>query len=139
LGSVFDAVVARTFPVRGLAELTFDGGSLLVGDQALMPGTIVRLRVPAREIILATKGPEGLSLHNVLSGTVSAIHADPAFDHVIVQIAVGQIFLLAEVTRDAIRSLGIQVGLGLHALIKSVSIEVLSVQTRVMGRANETG
>jgi molybdate transport system ATP-binding protein len=130
LGSVFDAVVARTFPVRGLAELTFDGGSLLVGDQALMPGTIVRLRVPAREIILATKGPEGLSLHNVLSGTVSAIHADPAFDHVIVQIAVGQIFLLAEVTRDAIRSLGIQVGLGLHALIKSVSIEVLSVQTR---------
>ena len=136
LGSVFDAVVARTFPARGLAELTFDGGALVAGDRALMPGTIVRVRVPAREVILATKGPEGLSLHNVLSGTVSAIHTDPAFDHVIVQIAVGRVLLLAEVTRDAIRSLGIEIGLRLHALIKSVSIEVLTVRAGAEDTAN---
>ena len=128
LGTVFDAVVTRTFPARGLVELTFDGGALLAGDRSLPPGTTVRLRVAAREVILATKGPEGLSLHNVLSGTVSAIHADPAFDHVIVQIAVGRILLLAEVTRDAIQSLGIQIGLRLHALIKSVSIDVLTAR-----------
>ena len=62
------------------------------------------MRIPAREVILATRAPEGLSLHNVLPGTVSAIHADPAFDHVIVQIAVGGVLLLAEVTRDADRA-----------------------------------
>ncbi|MGH9145663.1 MAG: molybdenum ABC transporter ATP-binding protein [Vicinamibacterales bacterium] len=130
LGSVFDAVVARTHPSRGLVELTFDGGSLLAVDRSLTPGTVVRLRVLAREVILATKGPEGLSLHNVLFGRVSAIDSNPAFDHVIVQITVGRVLLLAEVTRDAIRSLGIEIGIGLHALIKSVSIEVLATHTK---------
>ena len=76
----------------------------------LATGTTVRVRIPAREVILATREPEGLSLHNVLSGTVSAIHADPGFDTVIVQIAVGGVLLLAEVTRDAIERLGIGVG-----------------------------
>ena len=106
LGSVFDAVVARTHPDRGLVELAFDGGTLLAADRDVAPGTTVRVRIPAREVILATREPEGLSLHNVLSGTVSAIHADPAFDHVIVQIAVGRVLLLAEVTRDAIATAG---------------------------------
>jgi molybdate transport system ATP-binding protein len=77
-------------------------------------------------VILATRPPEGLSLHNVLVGTVSAIHADPAFDHVIVQLPVGRVLLLAEVTRDAVSSLRIESGMRLHALIKSVSIGVLT-------------
>ena len=94
-------------PDRGLVELTFDGGTLLAAERDARDGTTVRVRIPAREVILATREPEGLSLHNVLSGTVSAVHADPAFDHVIVQIAVGRVLLLAEVTRDAVGRLGI--------------------------------
>ena len=128
LGAVFDAVVARTHPDRGLVELTFDGGgSLLAADRNVSTGATVRVRIPAREVILATREPEGLSLHNVLSGTVSAIHADPAFDHVIVQIAVGRVLLLAEVTRDAIGRLGMAVGMHVYALIKSVSLDLLAV------------
>ena len=88
-----------------MVELAFDGGTLLAADRHVATGTTVRVRVPAREVILATREPEGLSLHNALAGTVSAIHADPAFDHVIVQIAVGRVLLLAEVTRDAIARL----------------------------------
>jgi molybdopterin-binding protein len=57
---------------------------------------------------------------------VSAIHADAAFDAVIVQLTVGRLLLLAEVTRDAVEKLDIQVGHRLHALIKSVSIELLA-------------
>ena len=52
------------------------------------------MRIPAREIILATRAPTGLSLHNMLSGPVSAIHADTAFDAVIVQLTVGRLLLL---------------------------------------------
>ncbi len=125
LGSLFDAVVTRTHASRGLVELTFDGGTLLASDSSVAIGTKVRLRIPAREVILATRHPEGLSLHNTLSGTVSAIHIDPTIDHVIVQIAVGGGLLLAEVTQDAVATLGIVVGMGLHALVKSVSIDVL--------------
>ena len=125
LGSVFDARVTRTLPERGLVELTFDGGSLLAADRVVAAGTDVRARIAAREVILATGQPDGLSVHNVLPGTVSALHVDPAFEHVIVQIAVGRILLLAEVTRDAVEELGITAGRRIYALIKSVSIRLV--------------
>jgi molybdate transport system ATP-binding protein len=130
LGAVFEAVVGRADPGRGLVELAFDGGTLLAADRGVAAGTAVRVRIPAREVILATRAPEGLSLHNVLRGTVSAIHAEPAFDHVIVQVAVGGVLLLAEVTRDAIGRLSMAVGMPVHALVKSVSIDLLTVQPR---------
>jgi molybdate transport system ATP-binding protein len=127
LGSVFDAVVSRADADRGLLELAFDGGSLVVPIRDIPIGTDVRVRVPAREVILATSAPAGLSLHNVLTGTVSAIHAESAPEQVVVQIAVGTVLLLAEVTRDAIDRLAIVVGRRLHALVKSVSVEVQAV------------
>ena len=130
LGSVFDATVGRADSERGLVELAFDGGTLLAADRDVVTGTTVRVRVPAREVILATREPEGLSLHNVLSGTVAAIHADAAFDHVIVQVAVGRVLLLAEVTRDAVTRLGLAVGVPVHALIKSVSIDLRALSGR---------
>jgi molybdate transport system ATP-binding protein len=123
LGSVFEAVVGRTNPVRGLLELSFDGGLLLAVDRPVATGTKVRVRIPAREVILATQPPEGLSLHNVLSGSVTAIHDDPAFDHAIVQVTVGRVPLLAEVTRDAVARLRLETGAPVHALVKSVSID----------------
>jgi molybdate transport system ATP-binding protein len=126
LGSLFEATVARVDAARGLTELAFDGGILLAPGRSLIEGTRVRLRIPAREVILASERPRGLSLHNVLSGQVSAIHGEANGDHVVVQIAVGEIRLLAEVTRDAVAQLGIVTGLPLHALVKSLSIEVLT-------------
>jgi molybdate transport system ATP-binding protein len=126
LGSVFDAMVSRVDASRGLAELTFDGGTLLVPAPHLTLNLAVRVRIPAREIILATNAPTGLSLHNVLPGTVSALHGDTTFDLAVVQLTVGRLLLLAEVTRDAVEKLNIGVGRDLHALIKSVSIEVLT-------------
>jgi molybdate transport system ATP-binding protein len=129
LGSVFDAAVSRVDVDRGLVTLTFDGGTLLAPARHLTATTVVRVRIPAREVILATSAPTGLSLHNVLSGTVSAMHDDASGDAVIVQVTVGRVLLLAEVTRDAIGKLDIQVGHVLHVLIKSVSIDVLAPET----------
>lgn len=126
LGSVFDARVTRTLPDRGLVELTFGGITLLASSRTLTAGASVRLRIPAREVILATHPPKGLSLHNVLPGIVSAVHADPAFEHVIVRVAVGGVHLLAEVTRDAVATLGIMGGMALQVLVKSVSIDVMT-------------
>jgi len=125
LGSVFEAVVSRRYRERGLVELRFDGGVVLAPDRALDEGTLVRVRVPARDVILATSEPPGLSLHNAWAGTVSAVHADPDADHVTVQMAVGGMLLLAEVTRDAVTRLRIEPGASLHALVKSVSIDVV--------------
>jgi molybdate transport system ATP-binding protein len=127
LGSVFDAVVSRRDADRGLLELAFDGGHLLAPLRDVAVGTRVRVRVPAREIILATSAPQGLSLHNVLDGIVSAVHVDAASDHVTVQVSVGRVPLLAEVTRDAVERLGITAGRPIAALIKSVSIGLVRI------------
>jgi molybdate transport system ATP-binding protein len=124
LGSVFDAHVGRRDPEHGLLELIFDGGTLLVADRAIAVGDTVRVRIAARDVILATSAPHGLSLHNVLPGVVSAVNADVASDQVVVQMAVGGILLLSEVTRDAIGRLDIEIGRHLYALVKSVSIDV---------------
>jgi molybdate transport system ATP-binding protein len=124
LGSVFDAAVSRLLPARGLVELRVGNATLLASDRLLTEGARVRVRIPAREVILAVRPPEGVSLHNVLPGTVANVHLDPAFEHAIVQVAVGDLLLLAEVTRDAVTTLGIAPGGSIHALVKSVSIEL---------------
>jgi molybdate transport system ATP-binding protein len=125
LGAILDAVVSRVDSARGLIELAFVGGRLLAPGRTIAAGTTVRVRIPAREVILATRAPEGLSLHNVLTGTVTALHHEPSTDTVVVQMAVGPSLLLAEVTGDAVSRLGIVPGLSLHALIKSVAVQVV--------------
>jgi molybdate transport system ATP-binding protein len=129
LGSVFEATVTHVDGGRGLATLKFDGGALVAPARHLTASTPVRVRIPARDVVLATNAPSGLSLHNVLTATVSAIHEETSSDAVTVQLAVGGIRLLAEITRDAVRRLNIEVGRQVYALVKSVSIDVLAPNT----------
>jgi molybdate transport system ATP-binding protein len=123
LGSLVEAVVSTVDAERGLTTLAFDGGVLVAPHQGASPGDRVRVRIPAREVILSDRAPAGLSLHNAMPGIVSGLSALPASPSVVVQITVGGTPLLAEVTRDAIERLHIAVGLPLYALIKSVSLE----------------
>jgi molybdate transport system ATP-binding protein len=126
LGAVVEATVIRVDAARRLAELDI-GGSLLLAPQAsLTAGDQVRVRIPAREVILATEAPSGLSVHNVLTGTVASVGIDGTSEAAIVQIAVGTTRILAEVTSDAVARLGIVNGKPVQALIKSVSLEVLT-------------
>jgi molybdate transport system ATP-binding protein len=130
LGTVVDARVVRVDGERRLAELDIGGSVLLAPRGGLTVGGQVRVRIPAREVILATTAPSGLSVHNVLTGTVASIAVDGTSEAAIVQLAVGRTRLLAEVTRDAVTRLRIVEGMPLHALIKSVSLEVLSTTSR---------
>jgi molybdate transport system ATP-binding protein len=122
-GSAFDARVHSVHPSRGLAELAFDGGTLLVPAGTLRVEIPVRVRVPARDVILAAQRPDGLSLHNILAGHVTAL-GSTAGDHMLVQIAIGSVRLLADVTRDAVTRLSLTEGAPVFALIKSVSIDI---------------
>jgi molybdate transport system ATP-binding protein len=121
-GTVFDARVKSADAVRGLAELESAAGSLIVPRDSLTEGASVRVRIPAREIVLATEPPGSLSLHNVLPARVVAL--GPPADRVLVQLAVGDMHLLAEVTRDAVDRLRVAEQQPVFMLIKSVSIEV---------------
>ena len=85
-----------------------------------------RVRIPAREVILAGKAPDAISLHNIVPGTVRRIAAEVARRSVLVEIALPNGALLSRVTPDAIVRLGLSPGGTVLALIKSTSIEVLA-------------
>lgn len=124
LGCIIDATVSAIDTARGLARLECSVGTLVAPAGMLAPGTAVRVRLPAREVILAAEAPSGLSLHNVLAGTVLDCVDDDVGDTVAVQVGIGSGVVLAEVTRDAVARLGIAPGRPIHALVKSVSLEV---------------
>ena len=124
-GSVFTASVSSRDERRGLATLAFDGGVLFVALDGLTAGSEVRVRVPARDVILAAERPVGISLHNILDGVVTEIHSGVDGHHAVVQLAIGPTRLLAEVTQDAVARLGLAPGRASLALIKSVAVEVI--------------
>jgi molybdate transport system ATP-binding protein len=84
-----------------------------------------RIRIPAREVILAGKAPESISLHNIIPGKVRRITEDASGRSVLVEIALTDGALISRVTPDAIVKLALGEGRPALALIKSTSIEVL--------------
>ena len=124
LGSLVVGTVTAVESSRGLATIGFDGGTLVAPHTGLHVGTPVRVRVPAREVILSDRVPEGLSLHNAVRGTVTALFSEPDTPFVVVQVTVGRTPLLVEVTRDAVSRLRIEQGSSIYALVKSVSLEL---------------
>jgi molybdate transport system ATP-binding protein len=123
-GSVLEGRVAAIDSKRGTADVAIEGGVMVVPSGDLTCGAVVRLRVPAREVVLATARPEHVSVHNILGGTVVGVMT--ASDQIaLLQIQIGRIALLAEVTRDAVERLSLRPGNAVFALIKSVAVEVL--------------
>ncbi len=118
--------VAEHDSARGLTRVEGDGATLWVPQLDVPLSAVVRVRVPAREVILAREPPGSISLHNVLPGAVRRITSDPARRSVLVEIALANGALLSRVTPDAIVRLALAPGQPVLALIKSTSIEVLA-------------
>jgi molybdate transport system ATP-binding protein len=117
--------VAEHDPARELTRLDAGGATFWVPLLDVSMGSEGRIRVPAREVILAGRVPDAISLHNVIPGTVRRIAADPVRRTAMVQIALPDGALLARVTPDAVARLGLSADCPVLALIKSTSIEVL--------------
>jgi molybdate transport system ATP-binding protein len=125
-GAVIEARVAAQDLDNGLARLEFAGGALEIPDVEALPGERVRVRVRARDVSLAVSRPSGLSIRNVLPGTVVSLGEEegPSLD---VELDLAGTPLIARVTRKSARELGLRPGLAVYALIKSVSIDRRSV------------
>ena len=105
----------------GLTRLEAPCGPLLLPHVAAAPGTRVRVRIMAHEVILSRARPEGLSAQNILAGTVARI-VPGAGPGVVVHVALGGHEILARITRRAVQQLGLQPGDAVHAIIKSLSV-----------------
>ncbi len=124
-GALVECIVAAHDTARQLTRLDGGGATFWVPLIDRDIGRACRIRVPAREVILAGRPPEAISLHNVVPGLVRAIAADPVRRTVVVEIGLPSGALLARVTPDAVARLGLAPGEPVLALIKSTSIEVL--------------
>lgn len=124
-GALLHCAVAGHDGARELTRLTGGGVSFLVPLLDLPIGGLVRVRIPAREITLAGKPPEAISMHNMIAGTVRRIAREGTRRSAMVEIALPEGALLSRVTPDAIGNLGLFEGGPVLALIKSTAIEVL--------------
>ena len=117
--------VAAHDPARGLTAVDCAGTTLVLPlvDAAL--GTVLRLRVPAREVILAGEAPGAISLHNILAAEVAALGAAVGAELTVELRLPGGAALLARVTADAIRRLELHPGRPVLALVKSTSIAIM--------------
>jgi molybdate transport system ATP-binding protein len=124
-GALLLCKVAEHDAARELTRLDGGGARFWVPLLDLPLQSECRIRIPAREVILAGRPPEAISLHNIVSGTVRRIAAQEERRSVLVEIALPDGALLSRVTPDAIVRLGLSPGGPVLALIKSTSIEVL--------------
>ena len=125
-GALIETRVAAHDTVDHLTTLAFDGGELLVPWLDAPVGERVRARIRARDVSLATRRPEDISILNVLPGRISVLDTGvgPVVD---VQVAVGNSMLNARITRRSLRQLDVHVGQDIYALVKAVSFDQRSV------------
>jgi molybdate transport system ATP-binding protein len=87
-------------------------------------GARVRLRVPAREVILALDAPRAISVNNILPALVVDLAENVAGHAALVGLEVAGGQLLARITADAAERLALLPGKRLLALVKSMSVEL---------------
>ncbi|MCD1265291.1 molybdenum ABC transporter ATP-binding protein [Shinella sumterensis] len=122
-GSVLTGRVEANDAAHGLATIRLEGGAaLLVPGAKASPGETVRLRIPARDVMVATARPEGLSALNILEGTLEAIEPDGE-GMASLRIACGGDHVRARITALSVERLGLEPGLPVHAVIKTVALE----------------
>ena len=124
-GALLEATVIAHLPTRAITTLAAAGRELVVPLLDAPVGARVRLRIPAREVILATVAPVGISVQNVIAGEVGRILAEPSRHAVLVEVRLPGGTVLARITPDAVGRLGLAPGVAVLARVKSTSIEVL--------------
>ena len=120
VGSVLDGVVTKTDPARAMADLQWGNSSLQVSLRDVAVGSRVRVQLLARDIILATEKPHGLSVRNTLQGVVSQMSPDED-DAVLVEVDIGGATVLARITGEAAVALSLRSGSAVWVLVKAVS------------------
>lgn len=123
-GSVVAGRVDSVDHGHGLARVVFDGGVMWIAASAdTSPGRTVRVGVRARDVSLALRRPEAISVLNVLEARVLDVaDAQDSRSQSLVRVQAGGCMLLSRVTRRSVAELGLVPGLAVWAMVKSAAI-----------------
>ncbi|HEX8416363.1 MAG TPA: molybdenum ABC transporter ATP-binding protein [Methylobacterium sp.] len=121
-GVLLDMIVDAHDAASGLTLLAGRVGRLAVPRLDRTIGSPVRVRVPARDVLVALSEPVGLSARNRLSGHILSI--DPFGEATaMATIDCGGVALAARLTQASVRDLGLVPGLAVFAIVKSVTFD----------------
>jgi molybdate transport system ATP-binding protein len=121
-GAIVEATVTSHDARYGLTELTSRAGVWKLPRIDAAVGTALRLRVSARDVMLAKSVPQDLSALNVFAGVVSdvGVAEGPVVE---VKLDCNGDALIAGLTRYSVERLGLTRGTPVHALVKSVALD----------------
>jgi molybdate transport system ATP-binding protein len=128
-GAVLTTTVAGQDKMFGLTELRFAGGRLRVPHINLPLGQTLRVRIRARDVSISLSKPENISILNVIPCTIKEIGEEksPQID---LQLDAGGAPIWARITARSRAALGLQPGLQVYALVKSIAIDRQSLGRR---------
>lgn len=120
-GALLETVVARHDEAYGMTLLASPAGEIRVPRLKAGLGAPVRLRIRARDVMVATEPPVGLSALNVLAGFVSSVETrDGTAD---IRIDCNGVPVMARITRQSSEALGLEAGRPVFAVVKTVSFD----------------
>ena len=121
-GALLATTVAAHDPAFGLTTLRAAAGDLRVPHLDLPVGAALRVRIRARDVMIALQPPAGLSALNVLPGSVAEISlADGPIVEIRLDCA-GEP-LIARLTRRSVETLNLAPGRNVYAVIKSIAFD----------------
>ena len=128
-GSRFEAGAILQARVTGhdarwqLVSLDIEGQGLVMPEAPVTTGETVQVRVRARDVLLASARPEGLSAQNILRATVAEVIEEPDTAFAEVFVTVGAQVLRARLTRAAVAGMGLRPGMPVFAVLKAISFD----------------
>ena len=120
--TVFTATVQSYDAEYNLCTVDFPGGSLTLPMQPIAVGSVIRIRIFARDISLAMERPSATSILNILSAMVLSVSDDEP-GYTIVSLGLRDSHLLARITRKSARGLDLSPGQVVFAQIKGVAVQ----------------
>ena len=119
--SVLAARVVRHDEARGATEVATSAGRLILPPVAAAPGAEMRLRIEARDVMVALEPPRAVGALGALPAVVTAIREGPGGEAA-VDLASGRDRLTALVPLAAVRALHLAPGVGCHALPRAAGV-----------------
>jgi molybdate transport system ATP-binding protein len=110
---------------RNLSDVACGGMVFRVPRLDMPEQTPVRLRVPAREIVVARDAGRALSMDNVMPCFVAGIAVDEPGHAALVELDIGGGQLLARITLDAAERLSLRNGMRVVAMIQAFSVQTI--------------
>jgi len=132
-GAVLEMRATGRDEAFGMTTLASLAGEIHVAGLEAAPGSTVRVRIRARDVIVATERPRGISALNILPGRIAGI-ASGNGHFADVTIDCNGETVSARITRQSAEMLGLTPGLPVFAVVKSVTFDRANTARTVLSQ-----